>query len=149
MAAVRPPSIDFQILPATEDDCLALAKVEALAFDNAKKETPGSNTFQIMFGSCSEVGCAFRQQNFLEKMKEDATAYLWKAVINDGNGQEKIIGWATWHFFTEPKTVEPLKQDIPWPPTANADACNEFIGDVAMARKRHMDGKEFACKSPL
>ncbi|CAI7678958.1 unnamed protein product [Penicillium pancosmium] len=143
MGAVRPALIDFQVIPATQDDCLSLAQVEAIAFDNSKKEPPGSNTFQIMFGSYSDVGNEFRRGNFLEKMKTDPTARFWKAVIKDENGLEKIIGWARWHYFTEPKTIEPLKKDIPWPATANRDACNHFIGAVELAKKKHMDGKRF------
>lgn len=146
MGAVRPALIDFQVIPATEDDCLTLAQVEAIAFDNSKKEPPGSNTFQIMFGSYSDVGNEFRRSNFLEKMKTDPTARFWKAVIKDENGLEKIIGWARWHYFTEPKTIEPLKNDIPWPTTANRDACNDFIGAVELAKKKHMDGKRFGCR---
>jgi hypothetical protein len=146
MGAVRPALIDFQVIPATEDDCLTLAQVEAIAFDNSKKEPPGSNTFQIMFGSYSDVGNEFRRGNFLEKMQTDPTARFWKAVIKDENGQEKIIGWARWHYFTEPKIIEPLKKDIPWPASANPDACNEFIGAVELAKKKHMDGKRFGCR---
>lgn len=91
MGVVRPALIDFQVIPATEDDCLTLAQVEAIAFDNSKKEPPGSNTFQIMFGSYSDVGNDFRRGNFLEKMRTDPTAHFWKAVIRTRMDKRKSL----------------------------------------------------------
>lgn len=146
MGAIRPSLIDFEVLPATEDDCLELAQVQSIAFDNAKKEIPGANIFVTMFGPSSEEGNEFRRHGLVEKMKNDPTVRTWKAVLKDDDGKDKIIGWSLWHFFTEPKSVDLLKKDIPWPSTTNAEAANEFIGDAAVVRKRHMDDKRFGCK---
>lgn len=146
MGAVRPPKLDFRVIPATEEDCMTLAQIQAIAYDNAKKDSPETNIYQRMFGSYNEEVNKFREQGILGKMRQDPTAHFFKAVTQDENGQEKIMGWTLWFYFTNPKIVEFSKIEDQWPSTANVDCANEFIGDSTLVRAKYMSGKRFGCK---
>jgi len=146
MGAIPPPRVEFKVIPATEEDCMTLAQTQAIAYDNAKKDTPETNIYQRMFGSYSDEVNAFREQGFVNKMQQDPTAHFFKAVTQDANGQERMMGWTLWYYFTEPKIVEHFKIETPWPSTANVDCANEFIGESTLVRAKYMNGKRFGCK---
>lgn len=125
---------------------MTLAQIQAIAYDNAKKDSPETNIYQRMFGSYNEEVNKFREQGILGKMRQDPTAHFFKAVTQDENGQEKIMGWTLWFYFTNPKIVEFSKIEDQWPSTANVDCANEFIGDSTLVRAKYMSGKRFGCK---
>lgn len=143
MAIPKPGYIQFKILPAIEEDCFALAQVESVANDEANKARGGKNISHVIFGPPSEVCQSFRAKGLVDKMKNDTYARNYKAVVEE-NGQQKIVGWASWFFFTEPQRIE--FKELEWPTGVNSKACNEFIGTLTATRAKYMSGKTYGCK---
>lgn len=137
------PRIDFKILPATEEDAFTLAQVEAIANDEANKARGENNLSHVIFGPPSDVRMEFRAKGLVDKIKNDTYARNYKAVVEE-NGEEKIVGWANWFFYTEPQPIE--FKEIDWPAGTNAKACNEFIQTLTAVRAKHQTGKKFGCK---
>ncbi|KAJ5771976.1 hypothetical protein N7520_002505 [Penicillium odoratum] len=137
-----PTSIAFKILPATEDDFLALARVESISNDTVSKTPIEANVSRIMFGPPNEENHRFRAKGLADKLQKDPTMRNYKAVVEE-DGKEKIVAWAEWNFYTE---VEPIKDwvDIDWPATANGAACNDIIGKFTALRQKYMSGKRYA-----
>ncbi|KAJ5594632.1 uncharacterized protein N7459_000840, partial [Penicillium hispanicum] len=143
MTAPKADPVQFRILPATEEDCLDLAKIESASFSDASRDTPERNSFLIMLGPPTEEGIEFRQKNFIEKLTQDPSSKFWKVVVNEGDqGPDKVVACALWHFYTEPLVMDEWK-GFPWPSTANADACDALIGGVYCNRRKHMNNKTF------
>ncbi|KAJ5691946.1 hypothetical protein N7462_001369 [Penicillium macrosclerotiorum] len=138
--ASTPASLNFEILLATEEDCPSLAKVEAVANTDADKEKPERNISRILFGPPDDV--SFRAKDLTEKLQSDRTVRLWKAVVTDEEGKKKIVGFAFWYLYTEPKPI-PEWKDIEWPAGANSAGCNEFIRKVVETRIKHMSEMRF------
>lgn len=145
MSVSRPSSVEFTILPATENDCDALAEIEAVANGQTNKGKPESNLPRVIFGPPSKASQDFRAKDLLDKLKNDKFTRMWKAVVNDGNGKEKIAAWAHWYYYTEPQPIE--WKDIEWPEPVNSDGANEYIGKAHAIRGKYMSGKKFACRS--
>ncbi|KAJ5721227.1 uncharacterized protein N7483_009161 [Penicillium malachiteum] len=144
MGEANPRSIRFQILPATADDFYALAEVEAVSNLAAAKVARESNITYLMFGHPKSGECnKDRARGLNEMLRTDPAMKNYKAVVQDDNGQDKIVAWAQWGFYTE---VQPIKDwtDREWPETANAAACNGIIAEISSARKKHMSGKTHA-----
>ncbi|KAJ5633238.1 hypothetical protein N7490_009577 [Penicillium lividum] len=132
-------SPQFRILPATENDCHDLARVEAIALTNINTEPQENSLWRITFGLPTEEGISYRAKNFIDLLKNNPGTKFWKVVVPDGNEGEKMVACALWSFFYQPEHIPDWK-DIEWPVTANAEACNELIGELNMLKKRHMDG---------
>ncbi|KAJ6007862.1 hypothetical protein N7540_011838, partial [Penicillium herquei] len=144
MGETNPRSLQFQILPATADDFYALSEVEAVSNLTPTKIAQESNITYLMFGSPKSEECnKDRAHGLNEMLRSDPAMKNYKAVVQDDNGQDKIVAWAQWGFYTE---VQPIKDwaDREWPETANADACNGIIAQIATARQKHMSGKKHA-----
>ena len=147
MGSSAPNSVKFQILPATEDDFVALASVESIANHNMIKTKPENNITIIMFGSPKEESWQNRAKGLIETLQKDPSSRHYKAVVEESDGSQKIIAWANWFFKTDDSEIEDWK-DIEWPPSANAAAANLIIGELRRARKKHMGSKRHACESP-
>ncbi|KAJ5930975.1 hypothetical protein N7466_006468 [Penicillium verhagenii] len=135
------PPLPFRLIPATEDDCPTLARIEATALASTKNE-PVNVLWYTTFGPPTEEGIAYRAQNFSDALKSSPSNKIWKAVIADPDSPtgEKIVGFSLWCFYTEPEYM-PEWKGMEWPSTANAVASNELIGELNALKKRHMDGK--------
>lgn len=140
------PRTEFKIVPATEEDAVALAQVESIANEEANSERGQRNLFHVIFGVPSEVRHNFRAKGLVDKMKNDPYGRNWKAVVEE-DGQEKIVGWANWFFYTEPQPIE--FKDIDWPAGMNSKGCNEFIHTLTAVRAKHQTGRKFGCKSTI
>ncbi|KAJ5116595.1 hypothetical protein N7456_000943 [Penicillium angulare] len=143
MTESKARSRNFRILPATPEDFLALAEVEAVANIAATQTPLESNVSYVMFGLPSDV-CIQNRAKGLEKMLTDDPAMVsYKGVVEDENGQDKIVAWAQWGFYTE---IKPIKEweNITWSPPANGEACNHCIGAMTNIRKKYMSGKRHA-----
>ena len=140
------PRIEFKIVPATEEDAVALAEVESIANEEANRARGPSNLCHIVFGPPNEVRHNFRAKGLVDKIKNDPYARNWKAVVEE-DGQEKVVGWANWFFYTEPQPIE--FKDIDWPAGTNVKACNEFIGTLTAVRAKHQTGRTYGCKSTI
>lgn len=138
------PRQEFKIVPATEEDAVALAQVESIANEEANLARGQKNLSHVIFGPPSEVRHNFRAKGLVDKMKNDPYARNWKAVVEE-DGQEKVVGWANWFFYTEPQPIE--FKEIDWPAGTNAKACNEFISALTAVRAKHQTGRNFGCKS--
>ncbi|KAJ5261371.1 hypothetical protein N7478_011966 [Penicillium angulare] len=134
---------NFKILPATPDDFLALAEVEAVSNIEANQTPLESNVSYIMFSHPSDVQIQKRAEGLEKTSKEDPAMKSYKAVVEDENGREKIVAWAQWGFYTE---IQPIKEweNIEWSPPANGEACNHCIGAMTNIRKKYMTGKRHA-----
>ena len=144
MATPKKTPLPYRILPATEADCHDLARIEAFSF--ADTQTAGPSEFQIMFGSPTEAGIAFREKSFLDKLQKDPSAKFWKVVIDEVEGnQEKIVACALWHFYKEPLVLDEWKS-IEWPSIANAEACEYLASGVHNMRYKYMNGRKYGCK---
>lgn len=124
------------------DDCLTLANIEAVANHEASKAKPDSNIARILLGPPGDQ--SFRTKDLVDKMRNDPTLRIWKVVIGS-EGEEKIIAYAFWNFYTEAKPIEEWK-DIDWPAQANRDGCNQYMASVVAMRKKHMSGRKFGCR---
>jgi hypothetical protein len=140
------PKTNFKIVPAVEGDAFALAQVESIANDESNKSRGASNVSHVIFGAPSEESQNFRAKGLVDKMKNDPYVRHWKAVVEE-DGQEKIVGWANWFFFTEPQPIE--WKDIEWPSAKNPKACNEFVGSLTAVRAKHQSGRKFGRKSSM
>jgi hypothetical protein len=140
MATSRPTSLDYKVLVATEADCASIAKIEAISNCEASKTNPKNNISLVLFGPPDDA--SFRTKDLANKIQNDKSAHIWKAVITDADGQEKIIAFTLWHFYLEPKVIDDWK-DIEWPSTANQEGCNLFLRSTVAMRKKHMSGKIF------
>lgn len=138
------PSLKFQILPATEEDCYTLAEIEAIANTTVTKTDPSQNPSRIIFGPPSRSSHEFRAKGLVDKVKDDRESRMWKAVVIDETGSEKIVAWAHWFFYTEPPSIE--WKDIEWPAPVNGEGANEFLRNGHVLRKKYMGGKRFGCK---
>ncbi|KAJ5667827.1 uncharacterized protein N7477_006397 [Penicillium maclennaniae] len=134
------PRIDFKILTATEEDAFTLAHVEAIANDEANKARGETNLSHVIFGPPSDARKEFRAKGIIDKMKNDKYARYCKAVVEE-NGEEKIVGWANWFFYTELQPIE--FKEIDWPAGTNSTACNEFVRTLTTVRAKHQTGKKF------
>ncbi|KAJ5633559.1 hypothetical protein N7528_001401 [Penicillium herquei] len=144
MGEPNPRSIKFQILPATADDFYALAEVEAVSNLAATKTALESNITYLMFGQPKTEACNKDRANGLNEMlTSDPAMKNYKAVVQDENGQDKIVAWAQWGFYTEVPVIKDWA-DREWPEGANAAACNGIIAGISSARKKHMAGKPHA-----
>lgn len=133
-------SLDFKILPATEADCATIASIEAISNCEASKTKPENNISRVIFGPSNDT--SLRAKDLLDKLQNDKSMQMWKVVISDDNGEDKIIALSIWHYYLEPKVIEDWK-DIEWPPTAHAEGCNAYIRSATAMRKKHMSGKIF------
>lgn len=140
MVTSKPSSLDFKIVPATEADCATVAKVEATSNCDASKTEPKNNISLVLFGPPSDS--SFRAKDLANKVENDPSARIWKAIISDENGQEKIIAISLWHYYLEPKVIEDWK-DIEWPAGAHQEGCNTFLRTTVAMRKKYMSGKIF------
>lgn len=136
--------MQFKILPATEEDCYTLAKIEAIANTQSSKTSPERNVTRILFGPPNKSSHEFRAKGLLEKLNNDKESRMWKAVV-DEDGQEKIVAWAHWFFYTEPPTIE--WKDIEWPAPINGAGANELLRNGHALRAKYMCGKSFGCTS--
>lgn len=141
MFTPTPISLQFRILPATEDDCHELAKIEATALANVKNE-PQNALWGITIGPPTEESIAFRTKNFIDTLQKESTKF-WKAVVPDEAlpSGEKVVACALWCFYHQPEKIADWKDTTDWPSTGNVEACNELIGELNMLKKRHMDEK--------
>ncbi|KAJ5652744.1 hypothetical protein N7507_010170 [Penicillium longicatenatum] len=141
MSTLAPSQLQFRILPATENDCHELAKIEAAALASVNKE-PQSSLWGITFGPPTEEGIAFRTKNFTDTLQNGPSKF-WKAVIPDETSPtgERIVACALWCFYQQPEKTSDWKDTTDWPSTANVEACNELIGELNNLKKRHMDEK--------
>lgn len=149
MSTPTPPPLQFRILHATENDCHELAKIEAAALANVRKE-PQNFLWNITFGPPTEEGIAFRTKNFIDTLHKGPTKF-WKAVVPDETSPtgEKIVACALWCFYHQPEKLADWEDTTDWPSTANVEACNELVGELNMLKKRHMDekcyGRMYSC----
>jgi hypothetical protein len=165
MAQSKPEII---IVPADENDTLALARIETMAFDGASpyalsrtdtlhkaepgKEQPLSQN-RLMFGIPSAEGYAIRARGLNERLKTSPDYHIYKAVLKeeaDGTEKEieKIVGFAAWRFCADsPFPVEDTWKDLPWEGAANPTACNDFFGGMARLRTKNLGGRNVACTS--
>ena len=137
--------LQFKILPAKADDFLALAEVEAVSNIGATKTPLESNVTYLMFGLPNDECIQSRVAGLKEMLRDDPAMKSYKGVMVDGQGQEKIVAWAQWGFYTE---EQPIKDyvDKEWPASANGKACNDIIRVFSIARQKYMSGKKHACK---
>jgi hypothetical protein len=142
MAASR-PELDFEVLAATESDCVAFATIEDISNSEASKTDPRNNISLVLFGPPGDTSA--RAKDLADKLQNDKSAHIWKAVITDSNGQEKIVAVSLWHFYLEHKVIEDWK-DIEWRPTANQEGANLFLRSAVAMRKKYMSGKIFGRK---
>jgi hypothetical protein len=140
MAASKSSSLDFKILPATVADCATVATVEAISNCNPSKTEPKNNFALVLFGPTGDS--SFRAKDLANKVENDKTARIWKAVISDGNNQEKIVAISLWHYYLEPQVIEDWK-DIEWPAGAHQEGCNTLLRLSVAMRKKHMSEKKF------
>lgn len=138
-------SLQFKILPATEDDFPALAEVEAISNTGATKTPLESNVTYLMFGLPNDECIQSRVTGLKETSRDDPALTSYKGVVVDGQGEEKVVAWAQWGFYTE---EQPIKDyvDKEWPSSANGEACNDIIRVFSAARQKYMSGKKHACK---
>ncbi|KAF3401931.1 hypothetical protein F1880_009790 [Penicillium rolfsii] len=139
MAASR-LELDFKILVATEADCAAFAEIEDISNCNASKTHPRNNLSIVLFGPPGDT--SFRTKDLADKIRNDNSARIWKAVLTDSEGQDKIVAFSLWHFYLEPKVIDDWK-DIQWRPTANQEGANLFLRSAVAMRKKYMSGKVF------
>lgn len=144
MTISNPNRLSFKILPTTEKDCYTLAEIEALANTTATKTLPERNVSNVIFGGPSKASLEFREKMLVDKLNNDNESRIWKAVTSDENGQEKIVAWAQWFFYTEPPTIE--WRDIEWTPPINRDGANELLRNSHAIRAKYMSGRRFGCK---
>lgn len=95
-----------------------------------------------MFGPPTPDRQERRVKDLVQKMHTLPEARFFKAVASE-DGKDRIVGFALWHFYTDPIPVEDTWQDQAWEGAANPAACNEFIGAMAQTRTKHMGGKRF------
>lgn len=138
------PKLDYKVLVATEADCAEFARIEDISNCEASKTDPRNNISRVLFGPPSDTSA--RTKDLVDKLENDKSAHIWKAVITDSNGQEKIVAVALWHFYLEPKVIDDWK-DIEWRPTANQEGANFFVRSAVAMRKKYMSGKVFGRKS--
>lgn len=140
------PSVRTDIIPADEADCLLLAQIESLAFSYCSEGQEASNLSRIMFGDPSAEREDIRAAELLKKMQTDSTAKIYKAVVNNDIAESrKIVGWAIWHYYLDPRPVEEW-EDSTWSLCRSPDACNEFFGSLTRARNYHMSGRRYGRK---
>lgn len=157
------PKPDISIVPADENDTLALAQIESMAFDGpsayalsrtntagltetaSDKEQPLSLN-RLMFGLPSTEGYAIRARGLNERLKTSPDFHIYKAVLKEGDAIEKIVGFAAWRFCADvPFPVEDTWKDLPWEGAANPTVCNDFFGGMAKLRTKNLGGKKVAC----
>ncbi|KUL89866.1 hypothetical protein ZTR_02783 [Talaromyces verruculosus] len=171
-----PQSIpEITIVPADENDTLALARIETMAFDgpspyalsrnnraadlnapesDKEQEQPLSHN-RIMFGLPSAEGYAIRARELNERLKTNPDYRIYKAVLKeevDGTEREKekIVGFAAWRFCADsPFPVEDTWKDLPWEGAANPTACNDFFGGMARLRTKNLGGRNVALLETL
>ncbi|OKL60559.1 hypothetical protein UA08_04409 [Talaromyces atroroseus] len=153
-----PPKYAISVLPATERDTLSLAQIESLAFDappparlakNEGEKIPSPTLGRIMFGAPSAEKDAIRAREIAEKLTSNPENRTYKAVLQEGEEGGKIVGFASWKFFTTPFPIHNTWKDLPWESAANPTACNEFFGGLERLRTKHMGGKTFALLAVL
>lgn len=154
------PKAEITIVPADENDTLILAQIESMAFDGpssyalgrtnttaSDKEQPLSQN-RLMFGIPSAEGFAIRARGINERLKTSPDYHIYKAVLKEDDGTEKIVGFAAWRFCADvPFPVEDTWKDLPWEGAANPTACNDFFGGMAKLRTKNLGGKKVACAS--
>ncbi|EED21794.1 conserved hypothetical protein [Talaromyces stipitatus ATCC 10500] len=157
---------EITVVRATENDTLVLAEIESLAFDgpspyalnrtNTTSENEpdkGSEPIsqnRIMFGLPSAEGRAIRARGINERLKTSSDYHIYKAVLEEEDGKEKIVGFAAWRFCAdEPFPVEDTWKDLPWEGCANPRACNDFFGAIARFRTKYLGGKKVALLETL
>lgn len=162
------PKPQITIVPADENDTLALAQIETLAFDgpssyalsrkNAQESDKGQekplSQNRLMFGLPSAEGYAIRARSLNERLKTSPDYHIYKAVLKEEADaqEEKIVGFAAWRFCADvPFPVEDTWKDLPWEGAANPTACNDFFGGMARLRTKNFGGRRVACTffSPL
>ncbi|KAJ6115200.1 hypothetical protein N7486_000978 [Penicillium sp. IBT 16267x] len=141
MGSQAPQWKAFKILPATEDDFLTLAEVEAICNDTVTETPQEANISHIMFGSPNAENHKFRAKGLVDNLSKEPSMRNYKAVVEE-DGKEKIVAWASWNFFTE---VQPIKDwvNLDWPATANGEACNDIIGRMTAMRQKYMSGRKY------
>lgn len=96
-----------------------------------------------MFGPFNAQNQAVRAEDLAHQMQTDPTVQVHKAVLSDGGAeQNKIVAWAQWHYYLEPRPVEEW-QNRDFPFSRHPDACNEFLGGVTGVRNKHMAGEKY------
>lgn len=144
-----PKNITITVSPASEADALALARVEALAFDDPKAGDSDALLGRIMFGPPTPDGQKFRAGELVLRMRTMPEARMYKAVAFDSaQNEEKVVGFGGWRFYTEPFPEQDNWEDKPWEFARNPQVCNEFFGGLARVKTKYMGGKRFACTSP-
>lgn len=156
------PKPEITIVPADENDTLVLAQIESLAFDApspyalSRNNKPESDKGQekplsqgrLMFGIPSAQGHAIRAHAINERLKTSPDYHIYKAILRENDGTEKIVGFAAWRFCADvPFPVEDTWKDLPWEGAANPTACNDFFGGMARLRTRNLGGRKVACTS--
>lgn len=158
---------EIRIVPADENDTLALAQIESMAFDGpslyalSKTNSTGLNETdpdkkpplslnRLMFGIPSAEGYAIRARGINERLKTSPDYQIYKAVLKENDAQqEKIVGFAAWRFCADvPFPVDTWK-DLPWEGAANPTACNDFFGKLASLRTKNIGGKKAALLETL
>lgn len=144
MTVTNPNRMQFKILPAAEKDCYRFAEIEAIANTTATKTLPERNVANIIFRGPNKECLEFREKMLVDNVNNDNNSRIWKAVISGENGQEKIVAWAQWFFYTEPPTIE--WKDIEWTAPINSEGANELLRISHTTRAKYMSGKRFGCK---
>ena len=161
------PKTEITVVPADENDTLALSWIESRAFDapspyalrrngaagvNGEQQQQPLSHGRLMFGVPSAEKDANRSRTMIERMKNSPDYHIYKAVMKDekNDGQEKIVGFAAWRFCADtPYPAENTWKDLPYEGAANPRACNDFFGAMDKLRTKNMGGKRVACMSPF
>ncbi|EEA25914.1 hypothetical protein TMatcc_005838 [Talaromyces marneffei ATCC 18224] len=163
------PKAEITVVPADENDSLVLAQIESMAFDGpspyalSRTNTPGLNETKsgkgqeqplsqgrLMFGVPSAEGYAIRARAINERLKTNPDYHIYKAILKENGGTEKIVGFAAWRFCADaPFPVEDTWKDLPWEGCANPTACNDFFGGLARLRTKYLGGKKVALLETL
>ncbi|KAH8695932.1 acyl-CoA N-acyltransferase [Talaromyces proteolyticus] len=143
-------NITISVLPATEEDYLALAQVESQAFsdpDDTSSDVP-STIGGVMFGPPSAEGQAARAKDLAKLVRTVPGMRLFKAVAHDPDAAcdnyTKTIGIGGWIYYTDPHPTEDPWEDKPWEGARDPRACNDYFGEFSRRKTRIMGGKRFA-----
>ncbi|KAJ6145108.1 hypothetical protein N7470_009003 [Penicillium chermesinum] len=113
-----PNPLEFKILRASEDDFVTLASVESIANFHMIKTDPKDSIARIIFGPRppSQENWKLRAKGLVEEAKKGSVLRMYKAVVEEADGKQKIIGCAFWFFYTDPEALEIEDyEDIEWP----------------------------------
>lgn len=129
------PLVNVEILPATEEDTLALAQIESAAFQGSDPRLGA-----VLFGPPTPQGHERRSKDLIGVMNNDPTVKFTKAVV-DG----QIAAWAEWHYYAEPFSPKEW-EDKEFPDFTSPAGCNEFFGLIQKRKNKHLAGSRFACE---